>query len=277
MWPLAALAIGLGTAAAGTAMSASAADRQRKGLFKIANEPGLDTKALTLQALRDLTETFPESTRVADLINAYYGRQLEEQGLAPLRRSMMEQAAADLAGEIPRDVADRVYREAAARALTGGFSGGALHGGLALRNLGLTSDALRQRGFQKAGQLLTGYSMPGSFDPVAAGMIGLTPAQLINLRSGERAMRLQMLTRAEMSPRGDAIWGNWLNQVGGSIAGMGMMGMGGGMGGMGGMMGGAAAGTARFPGLGYGDFGGMMAGVGIGNPMGSYWRSYYGG
>lgn len=264
MWPAIIAAVGLALGAGGTALSASAADRRRKGLFKIANEPGLDTKEITLQSLQDMIETAPTSFKVADLINQYYRTQLEREGLADLKRAIIQQTAADLAGEIPEDVTQQVFRSAAGRALTGGYAGSALHRGLVLRDLGLTSDALRQRGFEKTQALLAGMRVPGSFDPYAAGLLGLTPAQMVNLRSAERTQRLQMLAQAELLPRGDENWAKYMSSTGGMLTSLGTMGM-------------MGAASSIYPGLAGGDRAGLLGGVGVGNPYGDIWRSYYGG
>lgn len=58
--------------------------------------------------------------------------------------------AAEVAGQIPKDVQQQITQNSAARALTGGFSGSGMHGNLLARDLGLTSLQLTQQGLSSA-------------------------------------------------------------------------------------------------------------------------------
>jgi hypothetical protein len=94
---------------------------------------------------------------------------------------------AELAGEIPQDVQDAISRNAAAKALGGGYGGSQMHGNLVARDLGLTSLNLKERGVDSASrwiQMSTQNLVPNLFD-VRSMFITPTQQWAANVRDSE--------------------------------------------------------------------------------------------
>ena len=104
-----------------------------------------------------------------------------------------------------------------------------MHFSRTARDLGLSSLGLQQYATGVMPSLQSMFPSAKPFDVYGSGLMGLTPTQLVSLRSNERAQKMQLMAQQATMPGKTAIWGNYLTQMGGSMLGAGMMGgMGGG-------------------------------------------------
>lgn len=160
-------------------------------------------------------------------------------------KKMLDQAGSFLSGEIPQDVQDQVYRSSAYKSFAGGYGGSQMSGGLAARNLGLTSLDLISRGANlasqggNAAQLWSHLAGQQTFDPSS---MFVTPGQqaAITARNNEMTQATQQFkynVEAAPDPVASGISNTIMSLVGSYL--------GGGLGGGGG--GAAQGGKTSFP------------------------------
>ena len=98
-----------------------------------------------------------------------------------------ENALALLRGELPPDVAAQVQRQAAGRAVSGGFAGSQAARNLTARDLGRTSLALQQAGGQQFANIL------GTTPLAPVANYEFAPQDVARLRESERIARMNAL------------------------------------------------------------------------------------
>lgn len=254
-----AAAAGLLMSAGGAFLGGRAGDIKRQRLLDVANTPGIDTGALTGQALSDQLKYLPQSTLLSGNISAANQAQLNarEEAALPGIGAARQGALGRINGLFADDSTwlKGVQRRGAALGLSSGLFGSSAG---QLQTLHLSDQeqmARTQLGTGLLGSLIG--SMRIANTPGVQAFLGPTADQLINLRSNERTQSMNLRAQAAGVPGQTAAWGNWLTQTGGALMGAGMTGGGtGGMFGGGGM--GSGTGTSVGSGLGgrgYNDFG----------------------
>lgn len=239
-----AAAAGLLMSAGGAFLGGKAGDIARERLKGAANLPGVDTRALTEQALADQLATLPQASKLAGQVGTANQAQLlaqEEQAL-PGVGAARQQALGSISGLFSDDAAwlKGVQQRGAALGLSSGLRGS---GAGQLATLKLSDQEKMQRtqlGTGLLGSLIGSMRLANT--PGVQSFLGPTANQLIDIRSQERSQRQALLAQASQIPGQTAAWGNWLTQTGGALMGAGTMGMMGGAGGGGGAgMGGGGA------------------------------------
>lgn len=217
---------------AGAFQGASAARARKKQLEAIANTPGLDTSAITGQAITGQEQNFGQASALAEKINRFNAgmRQdlLEESipGYEPRKQQTSAILDSWLRGEIPQDVQDQVWDSAAGRALAGGFGGSGLGRNLTARDFGLTSLGLMEKGIDKTGQFNLQTASLELPDIVGiSAFLGVSPQELVALRSRERTEKMSYQSGAANAPSSKDVWAKYLNETGGQLAGMGLSGI----------------------------------------------------
>lgn len=239
MGAFAALGLGLLGGAAGAFLGGRAGDITRQRLTDAANLPGVDTGALTGQALSQQQQYLPQATALAGQLGTANQAQLMAQegsalgpgGSAALMQARNAQlgAAQSLFGTDAQYL-QQLQRQGAALGLSSGLMGSQAG---QLQTLNLTAQQNQQRyqvGAGLLGSLLGGIKIANT--PGAQAFLGPNPSQLIAIRSQERAQQQQLLAKAAGVPGQTAAWGSYLSNLGGTLTGAGALGaLGGGMGG----------------------------------------------
>jgi hypothetical protein len=228
MWQaLAGLALG----GLGTFLGGRAGDIKKKELSALGDYPGLDTGAITEQALGDLERFLPRDIDLArrtteanqDILNSLYEDNVP--GYAARRGKQADIIDDFLAGEVPEDVSRAVERSALGRGLTLGIGGSGLGRSLTARDLGRTSLDLIGSGMGFANQFTQATPITNPTNPLA--FAGPLPNQLAAIRGHERDQKLNIaMARAGIQGQTGA-WGDFFTQLGGSLMGFGMGGGGG--------------------------------------------------
>lgn len=235
---LAGQVIGAGMQAGGAFMGANQADKRRNQLLHIAETPGVDFGDITADALSSMAENLPAASKLSkdsafaqqSTIDAILERIIP--GYSAMQKQRAGNAAALLRGEIPQDVSSRVTRNAAERAVAGGFGGSRFGTNLTLRDLGLTSLDAMGTGARMFQDQITGTPTAKVVEPLD--LSGISPQAAINLREGERVDKMNRLTTWAGAPSGRDVWGKFLTDTGSQISGAASSGAFKGMGGMGG-------------------------------------------
>lgn len=242
----AAAAAGLVLGAGGAFLSGKAGDNRLKKLKAIANTPGLDTGAITEEALKDQLKLMGLSEELATevaRINQANVNAAEESALPGVREARQEAlgAARSMFGE-DSEWLKGVMRRGAALGLSSGLGAGSGAGKMqTLRLSDRESMARKQMGVGMLGSLIGGLRLANT--PGVQAFMGPSPSELINIRGQERTQRMNiLLQRAGIGGQTQA-WANYLNQTGGMLTGAGMMGISGG--GMGGGSGGGMPGASQ--------------------------------
>ena len=232
-------AIGLGVVAggAGAAVGANQASKDRAGARGAANLPGLDIPA----AVGEAEQLTPRTRELEAQRNAFNRAQLLESlgiqvpGYQEAQAQRTQNAMALLRGELPPDVAAQVQRQAAGRALAGGYAGSQAAQNLTARDLGRTSLALQQAGGQQFANIL------GTTPLAPLSNYEFTPQMIASIRADERAKKqAALLGSYNMASAGGVAGqalgslGSGLTNLGFSALGQGGFGAGGGGGGGGG-------------------------------------------
>jgi hypothetical protein len=218
--------LGTGMQIGGMFLSAKGAKQRRNQMDAIANTPGIDSRATTADALGDIEFNTPQAKRVASTENTFNQEELNRMmelavpGYGGLQGQRAKNAGSLLRGELPPDVEALVKRKAAARSVAGGFGGSGMARNLTLRDLGLTSLDAMTTGNQFTTSLIG--SSPVANLARLSEFTGLTPRELIAMRSRERFDKLDRLTAAAGIPNSNEIWGKGLQDMGSSRSGMGM-------------------------------------------------------
>lgn len=143
-----------------------------------------------------------------------------------LTQEMQSTAATELAGKIPQDVADQVFRSSAFKSLESGTAGSPMGNALAPRQLGLTSLDLIQQGGQldqaagNAAQRWAGLASGLMLNP--AGFL-VSPQQQAELTMQNNLYRQatqqrQFNVNAQPNPALQAL-NQWVEQIGGAVIG----------------------------------------------------------
>ena len=211
---------------------ARAARRRVNQLEGIAATPGLDTGDIGLEAIMDQESAFGPASVLTDKINRFNAGQRQSllddaiPGYESRKNTSADLIDSFLRGEVPQDVQDQIWNSAAGRALGGGYGGSGLGRNLTARDLGLTSLGLAQTGLQESGRFnreTAGLELPEMAN--VARYLGLSPQELVALRSGERTERMRYQALAAGAPQGREVWAKYLNDVGGQMGGLGVSGI----------------------------------------------------
>lgn len=221
-----AAAAGLLMSAGGAFLSGRAGDLKRQKLEDIANTPGVDTGALTGQALADQLKYLPQSTELSSKISSANQAQLqarEEQSL-PGIGAARQNALGRINGLFADDSTwlKGVQRRGAALGLSSGLFGSQAGQLGTLRLSDQEQMARTQLGTGLLGSLIG--SMRIANTPGVQSFMGPSADQLINIRSQERTQKMAYQAQAAGVPGQTAAWGNYLTQTGGALMGAGLTG-----------------------------------------------------
>lgn len=225
------IAAGVAAGAAGSLLGGNQAKKTRKRIEDAANQPGLDTGAITDAALTDLEKYLPRDIALAEkvteanqgILNKLYKDNVPGfENIQQQRSSLIQDF---LAGKLPDDVQSAVERSSAARGLGLGISGSGIGRNLTARDLGRTSLDLMNLGLRETPGFFASTPIADPTNPLA--FAGPTPMQLIGIRGQERETRQNLLAQAAGAGGSTGVWGNFLSQMGGLATGFGLMGGGG--------------------------------------------------
>ena len=236
-WVGTAIGVGLVASGAGAAVGANQASKDRAGARGAANLPGLDIPA----AVGEAEQLTPRTRELEAQRNAFNRAQLLESlgiqvpGYQEAQAQRTQNAMALLRGELPPDVAAQVQRQAAGRALAGGYAGSQAAQNLTARDLGRTSLALQQAGGQQFANIL------GTTPLAPLSNYEFTPQMIASIRADERAKKqaallgsYNMASAGGVGSQALGSLGSGLTNLGFSALGQGGFGAGGGGGGTGG-------------------------------------------
>ncbi len=215
--------IGAAMDIAGTAINANEADARKAAQEKISQTPGIDFNALTAGALSGYGQNFDASSALAGRLSSANQAQLNAQ---------QEQALPGLGAA----------RSAALGRVSDLFASGDAFkqrvqqlGGIAGVSSGLFGSGAGQlnsiyQGYQQQNQdTALGVGLLGSLirslklanTPGVQAFLGPSISEQLATRSSERTQKLNMLTGANNLPSGLEVWGTRLQQVGGTMEGVG--------------------------------------------------------
>ena len=230
-WVGTAIALGTVGSAAGAAVSANQASKDRAGARGAANLPGLDIPA----AVGEAEQLTPRTRELEAQRNAFNRAQLLESlgiqvpGYQEGQTQRTQNALALLRGELPPDVAAQVQRQSAGRALAGGYAGSQAARNLTARDLGRTSLALQQAGGQQFANIL------GTTPLAPLANYEFTPQMIANIRADERAKKQAALLGSYNMASAGGVAGQGLSSLGSGLTNLGFSALGqGGFGGAGG-------------------------------------------
>ena len=229
-------AIGLGaagivTSGVGMGLQASSASSARKQARGAAMTPPLDIPA----AVGEAEQLAPRTRELEAQRNAFARAQLLESlgiqvpGYKEAQAQRAQNALALLRGELPADVAAQVQRQAAGRALAGGYAGSEAARNLTARDIGRTSLALQQAGGQQFANIL------GTTPMAPMANYEFSPQMMANIRAEERAKKQAALLGVTQMPSAGGIASQYLGSLGSGLTSLGFAALGqGGFGGGGG-------------------------------------------
>lgn len=216
-WVGTAIGLGVATAGAGMGLQASSASSARKQARQAAETPGLDIPAL----IGESEQLAPRTRELEAQRNEYARAQLLESlgiqipGYQEGQAQRTQNALALLRGELPPDVAAQVQRQAAGRALTGGYAGSQAARNLTARDLGRTSLALQQAGGQQFANIL------GTTPLAPVANYEFTPQDIARLRESERISRMNALAGVASMPSATGAVGQGLGSLGSGLTNLG--------------------------------------------------------
>lgn len=220
--------VGLLAGAGGAFLGGRAGDIKRQRLLNVADTPGVDTGALTGQALSDQLKYLPQGTELSGKISAANQAQLQarEEAALPGIGAARQQALGRITGLFADDSSwlKGVQQRGAALGLSSGLFGSAAG---QLQTLRLSDQEQMQRtqlGTGLLGSLIGGMRIANT--PGVQAFLGPTPDQLINIRSQERQQRMNLQAQAAGVPGQMEAWGNYLTGIGGAMTGAGLTGAG---------------------------------------------------
>lgn len=227
--------IGGGMQIGGAILGASAADKRRREIEKIANMPGVDLNTVYSDTTQAGIGAVGGANELATKLNRSSSTDLQNilgtaiPGYAGLQATRAGQVGTMLKGELPSDVTDAVSRRAAAHSVAGGYGGSGMARNLEGRDLGLTSLDIIGKGMTGMESILRSTPLPRIAQ--ANDYVNITGQNTANLRSKERTEKFNALMDWAASPTSQDVWAKTLTDMGGSMAGGGGGGGGGGMGG----------------------------------------------
>lgn len=215
-------AIGLGaagivTSGVGMGLQASSASAARRQARSAAETPGLDLPAMVAEA----EQLSPRTRELEAQRNEFARAQLLESlgiqvpGYQEAQAKRAENALALLRGELPPDVAAQVQRQAASRAVSGGFAGSQAARNLTARDLGRTSLALQQAGGQQFANIL------GTTPLAPVANYEFTPQDIARLRESERVARMNALIGVASMPSATGVVGQGMGSLGSGLTNLG--------------------------------------------------------
>lgn len=216
-WVGTAIGLGVATAGAGMGLQASSASSARKQARQAAETPGLDIPAL----IGESEQLAPRTRELEAQRNEYARAQLLESlgiqipGYQEGQAQRTQNALALLRGELPPDVAAQVQRQAAGRALTGGYAGSQAARNLTARDLGRTSLALQQAGGQQFANII------GTTPLAPVANYEFTPQDIARLRESERISRMNALAGVASMPSAGGVVGQGLGSLGSGLTNLG--------------------------------------------------------
>lgn len=208
----------------GTAFMGAEADARKQKQEELANTPGLDFTSLTQQALGGYNTTFDAATGLAGRLSAANQAQLtarEEQAL-PGIGAARQSALAKIGGLFSDDSAwlKGLQRRGAAMNVGRGLFGSQAG---QIATLRLSDQESQQRlalGTSLLGSLISNMRIANT--PGAQAFLGPSVSDQIAMRGQERAQRIGLLSSANAMPSALEVWGSEMQQVGKSMAGVGM-------------------------------------------------------
>ena len=212
-----AVTLGVVGGAGGAAMQASAASAARRQARDAANLPGVDIG----QVLGESAANAPRAREMEAERNAFNRAQLLESlgiqvpGYQEAQAKRAENALALLRGELPPDVLAQVQRQAAGKAVQGGYAGSAAGRNLVARDIGRTSLDLANLGGQQFANIL------GTTPLAPLANYEFTPQQIAALRGGERSAQQQALLGVAGMPSATGIAGQALGSLGSGLINLG--------------------------------------------------------
>lgn len=231
--------LGAGAMAYGTSEKASAANKARKEMKDIANTPGIDFTMLARDAMSGYNANYGGAYDLASRLSkdqqAILSAQ-EEQALPGIGVARGE-ALGKIRGLFADDSTwlKGLQRRGAALGIGRGGTGygGSVAGQIGELKLSDTENMQRtQMGTSLLGSLIGGMRLANT--PGITQFLGPSMSEQLNQRSLERTQKMQYQSARAGMPTGGQIWGDFAQQIGGTLMGAGMMGMGGGGGGFGG-------------------------------------------
>lgn len=220
----AALGVGAALQLGGAILGGEAAQRTKQQLNNIAETPGIDSQAVTMEALRAMLANTPLAQEVVREQNTFNQGEMDRlmelrlPGFGALQKQRMNNAASLSRGELPPDVAALVQRKAASKAVAGGYGGSGAARNLTLRDFGITSLQAMEDGDRLANSVIG--SSPVAEIASLARYSGLTPQELIGMRSAERYDRMDRKTLAAGAPSRQGVWGKSMQDAGGALSGI---------------------------------------------------------
>lgn len=217
----------MGGLIAGGVLKGNAADAARSRLEDVANTPGLDVDAETLNALISMEKYLPRAKGIGSSMTDYSRGEIEKSmetaqpGYAKRRTQALANVDDWLMGKLSPETTAEIYRNTAGRAIGGGYSGTGFHGARVARDILSSSNELQRYATSILPSLNSAFPAAQPYD--ISNLAGLSPTQLINLRSQERAQKMALMAEHSQLPGQTAIWGDTLTQMGGMMMGGGLM------------------------------------------------------
>lgn len=238
--------VGKGLEAWGTAKKASEAKKKRKELLEAQEKWLPDIGKYTGDWFSDMQKYTPEAIKLSDTISeAQYDQELRLRekalpGFGSATRGAMDAIAPLLKGELPPEVLAAFQRAGGASTVGAGMGGS----GYGFLNTGIfgAKGALgaMQTGFGLLPALMSTLPNVQGSGVMSFLQAIMTPAQRTQAQLQIRGQNIGIQQSAAGMPTSGDIWGNYLQEMGGQIAGIASMGMRGGGGGL--PMGGTGAG-----------------------------------
>jgi hypothetical protein len=185
-------------------LGGNAAKMAQKKLDEIIALPGTDIGKSQGEAISAYQQNAAGAKDVAGDVNQFamdeQARLLEGSmpGWQNMQGQRMANAQSMLAGEIPQDVADAIYRGGANRAVAGGYGGSGRMKNLTARDFGLTSLDLMGRG-QDFSQGIVG-STPLARLIGTDSILNVSGKDALGLRSGERTEKMGAMRDRAIAP-----------------------------------------------------------------------------
>lgn len=207
----------------GGLFGSSAASKRKQELLNIANMPGVSPGQAYTESLGAMQSAAPQAEEVARRQNIFGQSEIDRilgQEI-PGYRSGQEQRAANalamLRGEIPEDVTAQVQRRTAAQALEGGYGGSGMARNLTARDIGRTALDIQNLGAQQFANILG--TTPMTRPVTSAGLLDISPQDVLGLRSQERSQKLNTLLQRAGVKGGTETFGSVLGSLGGGLLG----------------------------------------------------------
>lgn len=239
----------------GAAVGANQASKDRAAARAAANLAPLDIAA----TIGEAEQLAPRTRELEAQRNKFARAQLLESlgiqvpGYQEAQAKRAENALALLRGELPPDVLAQVQRQAAGKAVAGGYAGSRAAANLTARDIGRTSLALQQAGGQQFANIL------GTTPLAPVANYEFSPQLMAQIRADERAKKQAALLGVTQMPSAGGIASQYLGSLGSGLTNLGFAALGrggfGGGGGGGNNWSGPGVGTGSGPELGIVDAG----------------------